>query len=185
MTLYLNSNTQAGEWVGVDSLKAVTDSLFPDDTDLPFWMWRILLRDMLFFLLMYPGWDIKGRQYQLDIRHVYTGQTREEWVADIDNGVYDINDLLNPHLWLIELGSLRREYGKLFVYHQHWRCTDTINHTKWLNLGSYQDAQRNIDALVSHDQRAAWEHQGYIQRINPCVYSVLRWWLIVFDRPIH
>jgi hypothetical protein len=185
MASYLESNVQAGEWIGVSALKRVTDNLFPDDTDLPFWIWKILLRDTVFFQLVFPGWDIKGRQYHLDIRHVYTGQTRQEWLDSLVGEVYDVYDLLNPHLWVIEMGSLRREWHKLFVYAQHWRCVDATNHAKWLVFWPYDYARRNIDRLVSHDQRADWERQGYMQRINPCVYSVLEWWLVAMDRPNH
>lgn len=185
MTSYIQSNGRSGQWLGVGVLKKMTDSMFPEDDDLAFWIWKILLRDVLFFQLMYPGWDLKGCQYQLEVRHVCTGQTRQEWIADKDSEVYDVFDLLNPHLWLIELESLMWQYHKLFVYQPDWRCPDATDHSKWLTRWSPADAERNIDHLVSRDERATWERQVYVQRINPCVYSLLEWWLVVATRPYH
>jgi hypothetical protein len=179
---HLESNTQDIEMIGVAALKRVTDILFPTDTDLPFWMWKILLRDVLFFQLAYPGWDITGCQYQLYVRHVATGQTREEWMKDPDSRMYDVYDLLNPHLWLIGIESLNRQYSKLFVHYPNWRCPDETDHTKWLNLSSDDYAERQIDALVSRERRSLREQQIRVQGINPCVYSVLQWWMMMDNR---
>lgn len=174
---------QSTQLVGVGELKELTDGLFPEDGNLPFWTWQILLRDITFFRLAYPGWNIKGCQYQLEVRHVYTGQTREEWVREIVNSdIYTIYDLLNPHLWLISADSLKNEYHKLFVHWSHWHCQDVVNHAKWLALLPDNYAELEIDRLVPEGQRAVWERQVRVHGINPCVYSVLRWWMVTNPR---
>jgi hypothetical protein len=183
MTSFLNSNGSSDDWVSIDELKQFTDSQFPFDLDLPYWMWKILLRDAVFFLLMYPGWNLQGCQYQLEVRHVYTGQTREEWVKSIRSGVaYDITDLLNPHLWLIERQSLRAQYHKLFIYDPHWHCHEGTNHNRLLVRTPPAYAELAIDRLVPPERRADWRTQVRIQAINPCVYSILEWWIVCNHR---
>jgi hypothetical protein len=180
---HLKSNAQDIELIGVGALKKVTDLLFPTDEDMPYWTWgRILLRDIVYFQLRHPDQDKKGCQHRLDVRHVSTGQTREEWVKHLDDSVYDLDDLSNPHLWLIGVESLNREYSKLFVHHSNWRCPDATDHTKWLTLLPDSYAERRIDLLVPREQRGIWEQQVRTQGINPCVYSVIEWWMLIDPR---
>lgn len=179
----MKSNTQSNQLVGVGELKDFTDNLFPEDSNLAFWIWQILLRDITFFLLAYPGWDIKGCQYQLEVRHVYTGQTREEWAKDIINSdIYNIYDLLNPYMWLISAESLQNEYHKLFVHWPHWRCPDITDHTRWLSVLPDEDAELEVNRLVQGGRYAVREQQVRVHGINPCVYSVLRWWMVTNPR---
>ena len=178
MTSYLEST----EYIGIADIKRVTDSMFPTDDDLANWLTKILLRDSEYFRLKYPGWGITGCEYELEIRHVYTGETRREWVKNIEQGAYDIDDLLNTRLWLIGAESLSNSYYRLFVHDPHWRCPDATNHEKWLVKQPY--AQLWIDRLVGGGKRSDWERRIRVQGINPCVYSILEW-LMVSDHRLH
>ena len=175
MTSYWMDSTEIDEWLGVHDFKRFTDSQFPEDTDLPFWTWGILLQDMLFFLNAYPGQNVQGCQYQLDVRHVYTGQTREEWIESVH--VYDIFDLRNPRLWLIHRRSLLEQYHRLFVYDPDWHCRDETDHSRLMVRVSPHYAELAIDSLVPRERRDEWREQVRVQNINPCVYSILTWWI--------
>lgn len=163
-------------FVGLAELQPYIDALYPNDRNLATWIWMILLRDRTFFNLMYPKFSIAGRSFDFDIRHRLTGWTREEWLQDAD----DCYELLSaPEMWVISIASLRREYHKLYVHDEHWRCPDAVNHDNYRHMLSVEYAEIFISQLALVTDRDTWVQQARVQGLNPCVYSVIQWWVVV------
>lgn len=162
-------------FVRLADLQKYATARYPTDYDLARWTWMILLRDRTFFNLMYPKYMITGRQYDLEIRHVATKATREEWVRDADD-VYEL--LSRPEMWEISLESLRRVYHKLYVHDEQWRCPDEVNHDNYRYMVPAKYADLHIAQLTPLSEIGTWVDQARVQRINPCVYSLISWWMV-------
>lgn len=164
------------KFVCLADLQAYATARYPADHNLARWTWMILLRDRTFFNLMYPKYMITGRQYDLEIRHVATQATREEWIREADDG-YEL--LSKPEMWEISLESLRLAYDKLYVHDEQWRCPDEVNHDNYRYMVPAKYAEMHIAALTPLSEIETWVDQARVQRINPCVYSLISWWVMV------
>ncbi|HET8884198.1 MAG TPA: hypothetical protein VFM68_01880 [Candidatus Saccharimonadales bacterium] len=166
-------------YVSLTRLEHFARSLYPDDYDFAPWTWKILLRDMEFFELMYES-KITGRQYQLDIRHVATHQTREEWLRDERNKTndFDIYDaLLDPYLWIIGKDSLKSQYHLLYVHDVrddgYNRCRDWgTKHTT--HVPKPRERERYAQQFGQSEQMKQARVQGH----TVCVYALIRLWVL-------
>lgn len=163
-------------FMGLADLQEYADARYPADHNLARWTWMILLRDRTFFDLMYPKCGIVGRQYDLEIRHATTHVAREEWTREADD-VYEL--LSRPEMWEISLASLRSAHHRLYVHDEHWRCPDEVNHDNYRYMVPARYAEMHIAALTPLSERETWIDQARVQRINPCVYSLVTWWVTV------
>jgi hypothetical protein len=123
----------------------------------------VLLRDPVYFQLMYPGFQITGREYLIDIRHAFTGQTRQEWLDD--GGLHD--NLLTPELWVIDIFSLQLAWPQLYV-HDNTGCHDEFGPHR-----IFQQTQEEFERAVSEASQELWSKQAKIQGLNPCIYSLI------------
>ena len=163
-------------YIGLEYLQQYADERYPNDTNLARWTWQILLRDSIFFKLMYWGFFIMGRPYELDVRHRVTGQTRKEWIKDADDP-YEL--LSTPEMWLISIESLQMESHKLYVHDEHWRCPDAVNHDNYRYMIPAEYAENHISRLTSLSEIDNWQQQARVQGVNPCVYSFITWWVTI------
>lgn len=164
-------------YVSLYRMQQYADSLYPDDVTLADWTWRALLQDEEFFRYRYPDQNVTGRPYVLDIRHVVTGQTRQQWLATHADA--DRDELRHSTMWMIGIASLRREYHKLYVHKQYENgvnvCQDYYHHRNTVQPYGYIGELQQIDPDVL-DQQA--NEQG----INPCIYSFLQGFVVIFCR---
>ena len=163
-------------YVSLRDLQRYATARYPGDHNLARWVWMILLRDRTFFDLMYPKCMITGRQYDLEIRHMTTHATREEWIREADDA-YEL--LSKPEMWEISLESLRLAHHKLYVHDEHWRCPDEVNHDNYRYMVPAKYAEMYIAELTPLSEIGVWVDQARVQRINPCVYSLISWWVTV------
>jgi hypothetical protein len=149
---------------------------YPHDLTLAAWTWWVLLQDSTFFKLHYPGGGVTGRPYVLDMYHITTGQTREEWLEDHPS--QDTEMLRNPALWTIGIDSLKTQYHKLYVYQPHDHgydnsCQDGRGHHRYVSSHGYSGDLRHIDP-------EELDRQANEQGINPCIFAVLHEWIITW-----
>ncbi len=161
-------------YVSLCRLQQFTEKCYPADTNLASWMWERLLRDSKFFEWCYPGGEVTGRQYELDVRNVVTGQTREEWLGSSGN----LEELRDPALWMVSIDSLKCQYHKLYVHWAHRdgsinTCSDKDRHRQYVSSHGYSTDMRHIDPDILNRQA---KHQD----INPCFYAVLHEWVLTW-----
>jgi hypothetical protein len=137
------------------------------DVTLGLWAWRTLLHDATYYKL-YPNNGKVGRNYDLVIRHILTGQTREEW---IDAGG-SVDRLHCPLLWVIDIDSLKSQYHKLYMHGDNY-CTDGHNHWRYRSDRGYSTDMRLLDAKELEDQAS-------VQGITPCIFAVIHEWVITW-----
>lgn len=157
-------------YISLTHLDHYARSLYPADYDFASWTWKILLRDTVFFRLMYPGFPVTGRQYQLDIRHITTGQTREEWLDETN----DYDALIDPSLWVISTESLKSQYHLLYVHDVrddgYNRCRDWFYHGKYPSRPTKREAQ-----LFGQPDQV---EQARVQGHSACVYALIQRWVL-------
>lgn len=162
-TSHLHNELRLRGFFDVYWLEHFALTFYPADTNFAWWTWKVLLRDSTFFRLMYGGFPIAGRDFTLDIRHVLTGQTREEWLTE--GGSYD--DLLRPELWVIGILSLQLAYPKLYV-HDSAGCQDGFGYHR-----TVQQSPAQFERSVLETDRESWARQAKVQGLNPCIYTLL------------
>lgn len=174
---YAEKERQKRGFISLYRMQQYADVLYPEDVTLATWTMRALLQDSLFFRLRYPDQQAAGRPYLLDIRHIVTGQTRQEWLAA--NPESDLDDLRRSTIWMIGVESLRDEYYKLYVHKQDERginvCQDKHRHKNTVQPFGYMGELALIDPDVL-DQQA--NEQG----LNPCIYSFIQGFVLIFCR---
>jgi hypothetical protein len=144
------------------------------DVTLASWTWRALLQDRLFFEYYHPKGDVVGRDYVLDVRHVITGQTREEWIA-----IHGVSEVLrSPAEWVIGIDSLKRQYHRLYVHRQeadgsYNQCRDGHHHQRYVAAQGYSSDMRDITS-------EELDKQANEQGLNPCVFSSLYEWILLW-----
>lgn len=162
-TSHLYSELRLRGFFDVYWLRHFAIAYYPGDDNFALWTWKVLLRDLTFFRLMYGGFPIAGRDFAIDIRHALTGQTREDWL--VDGGSFD--DLLRPELWVIDILSLQLAYPKLYV-HDDGGCQDDFRYHRVVQQ-SPGEFERNTTGL----DKVLLARQAKIQGLNPCIYTLL------------
>jgi hypothetical protein len=175
ITSHLYGHLRKDKYVGVEDLYQFAHAVYPADENFAAWVWKTILRDLLYFMYLGGG---QGRPYIVDAIHRITGQTRPQWYEEIEKAKawHRFSEFQEPDLWLISIDSLREYYHHLYVHDRQWRCTDTVSHTgyRWTMSPEEFDhyRSRNISDLDE------WHEQAKRQDINPCVYSLLYWWVV-------
>jgi hypothetical protein len=160
--------------------------MYPDDKDLGSYTWWTLLKDTVyfealkdtsFFKTMYPGVNVRGRDYELDVLHIPSGQKRDKWLIDGGNPI----ELLVPSIWAIGVMSLKNEYHKLYVHDEQ---SDGINvcrdgfghHNRGLERSHLDRLLPRIEASIGLEE---WNRQAKIQGVNPCIYTFVQRWAVM------
>lgn len=180
MTLYLQ-NQQSTEYLELAQLYAFAHGLFPEDDNFASWTWKTLVRDRAFYRLFPVKSEIVGRPFELDIRHKETGKTRDQWAIEVSTRghLHRWSELQEPKLWVIGKESLIMQYPLLYVDHdEHWRCEDSVKHDKYLYTMPRHDVDKLLASLPSEADRQNWQEQARIQDINPCVFTLIHWWVL-------
>lgn len=147
------------------------------DTNLARYTWQVLLRSGNFFEDMYPGFHkLRGRECNLDIVHIATGQERGKWLA---NGG-SLDALLDVNAWAIGIASLQNQHHKLYVHDDQPDglnlCRDGFGHRHFAYQGTQLDrCLAKAEATVGLE---TWRRQAGIQGVNPCIYSVIQGWIL-------
>lgn len=162
--------------VSVGPLRRYTHKRYWYDTNLARYTWQVLLRSGDFFEYMYPGFrGLRGRECELDIVHIESGQERGKWLAD--GGSPDT--LLDVNAWAIGIASLQNQYHKLYVHDDRPDglnlCRDGFGHRHFAYTGVHLDRYfAKAEATIGLD---AWHRQARVQGVNPCIYSVIQGWI--------
>lgn len=157
-------------------LKRFAQFMYRHDTDLAPYTWGVLLKDNLFFETVQPGGDLRGRDYDLEVLHIPSGQLRDKWLINGGNPI----ELLVPSLWAIGVMSLKNQYGKLYVHDNQPDgsnvCRDGFGHqNRSLEPAHAAKLLSRIDASIGLE---AWNRQAQIQGLNSCIYSFVERWAI-------
>lgn len=134
------------------------------DVTLGLWAMRTLLRDSIYRKL---SGESVGRNYELDIYHIVTGQTRQEWIAAGGS----LERLHCPLLWVIGVDSLKREYHKLYMHEnrndgRNNDCRDGHDHWRYRSSRGYSTDMRHLDP----DEL---EVQAITQGLTPCIFAFI------------
>lgn len=157
-------------------LKTHAASRYRHDTDLGPYTWGALLKDSVYFETLYPGAGIRGRDYELDVLHIASGQRRDKWL--IDGG--DPIELFVPSAWAIGIMSLKNQYHKLYVHDEQ---SDGINvcrdgfghHNRGLEQAHLDRLLSRIEASIGLEE---WDLQAKTQGVNPCIYTFVQRWIV-------
>lgn len=175
ITSHLYGHLRKDKYVGVEDLYQFAHAVYPDDENFAAWTWKTILRDLIYF--MYIGGN-PGRPYVVDAIHRITGQTRQQWYKEIakTKAWHRLSEFQEPDLWLISVESLMKYYHYLYVHDPEWRCTDAVDHAGygWTMSAEVFDNHRNHTIPDLHE----WHQQAKRQDINPCVYSLIYWWVV-------
>lgn len=163
--------------VSIRPLLRYAQRQYPWDANLANHTMQILMRDSAFFEYMYPGFrGLRGRDYELDIVHIESGQERGKWLANGGNP----DALLNTDAWAIGIDSLRNQYHKLYVHDErpdgYNRCRDGFGHRHFAYRGVHLDrCLARAEATVGLE---TWHRQARVQGVNSCIYSVIQGWVL-------
>lgn len=179
MTSHL-SNHQPKEYLELAQLYQFAHGIFPNDENFASWTWKTLLRDRNFYRLFPVKSNVIGRPFELDVRHKVTGRTRDEWAREIamQGHLHRWSELQEPKLWVIGKESLMSQYNLLYVDHdKRWHCTDSVRHDAYAYSMPPGEVDKLLISLPSSADRQDWVEQARVQDINPCVYSLVHWWM--------
>lgn len=146
-------------------------SRYQKDVTLALWAWRTLLRDTTYFALRYPKGGIVGRDVTFDVRHILTGQTRQEWLA----AGGDVDRLHCPFLWTIGVDSLKSQYHRLYVHEDR---ADGVNNLCRDGHGHW--SYRSSHGPSGQDSQMFSKLQAEIQGVDPCIFAFIHEWVLTW-----
>ncbi len=166
----------AGGYVSDYRLRSFAALRYRHDANLGPYVWDVLLKDDVFYATLFPGTDIRGRNYELDVLHIASGERRDKWLIDGGNPV----ELLVPGLWAIGIMSLKNQYHKLYVHDDqpdgYNICRDGFGHRNHgLERIHLDRLLSRIDASIGRDE---WDRQAKVQGVNPCIYTFVQRWVM-------
>lgn len=144
---------------------------YQKDVTLALWAWRTLLHDTTYYALRHPKGGIVGRDVTFDVRHILTGQTRQEWLA----AGGDINRLHCPLLWTISVDSLKGQHDRLYVHEDRADGANNIcrdRHGHW----SYRSPREPS----GRDSQMFSKLQADIQGLDPCIFAFIHEWVLTW-----
>ena len=150
---------------------------YRNDTNLGSYSWGVLLKDRVFYETLYPGADYRGRDYELKVLHIPSGQERDKWLIDGGNPI----ELLVPSIWAIGIMSLKNQYHKLYVHDDQPDglniCRDGFgHHNRALEPAHVERLLPRIETTIGVDE---WNRQAQIQGVNPCIYTFVQRWAVM------
>lgn len=154
--------------VSFNSIEKFAVGRYRRDVTLGLWAWRTLQRDSVYSTM--HDFDIGnvGRAYELDVRHIVTGQTRQEWIATGGNP----DRLHCPLAWVIGIDSLKSQYHRLYMHGDNY-CADGYNHWRYQSNHGYSTDMRHLDP-------SDLEVQAIAQGITPCIFAFIHEWVVTW-----
>ena len=112
------------EYVDLQNARYFADACSRHDTDVAWRVWWVLLYDEVHHKLLQLDSEFTGHQEELDIRHIATGLSRQDYV---DQGG-DVGDILDATQWMM---------SRLRIKVAHYRLHDS-------DVGKYGEAERQF-----------------------------------------